>query len=145
MLPSVQTVLGYLGAGSLFNQAPLINSNTYIPFSDAPSCPTDGAISCHNNTYAGDSCCFVYPGGQLLQTQFWDAIPAIGPADSWTLHGLWPDLCDGSFDQYCSEAPQFHNITAILQDAGQNDLLTYMRSYWLPDRGTPEYFWQHEW
>jgi hypothetical protein len=33
--------------------------------------------------------CFNYPGGQLLQTQFWDTAPATGPVDSWTVHGLW--------------------------------------------------------
>jgi ribonuclease T2 len=25
----------------------------------------------------------------MLQTQFWDADPAVGPVDSWTIHGLW--------------------------------------------------------
>lgn len=25
----------------------------------------------------------------MLQTQFWDADPAVGPDDSWTIHGLW--------------------------------------------------------
>jgi ribonuclease T2 len=34
-------------------------------------------------------CCFNAPGGQLLQTQFWDTNPPTGPNDSWTLHGLW--------------------------------------------------------
>ena len=48
----------------------------------------DDVLSCHNTT-AVDSCCLSYPGGQFLQTQFWDADPAVGPADSWTIHGLW--------------------------------------------------------
>jgi len=61
------------------------------------------------------------------------------------LHGLWPDLCDGTYDQFCSEAPQYTNITDILQAAGQNDLLDYMNTYWLPDQGTAEHFWEHEW
>ncbi len=52
------------------------------------SCSGDGPLSCHNST-AVDTCCFNYPGGQLLQTQFWDTDPATGPSDSWTLHGLW--------------------------------------------------------
>lgn len=56
-----------------------------------------------------------------------------------------PDLCDGSYDQFCTEAPQYNNITAILTAAGQDDLLTYMNSYWLPDRGSSESFWEHEW
>jgi hypothetical protein len=86
-------------AGGLWSQLPLMGHNplpsettiskAYTPFANAPSCPSDSPLSCHNSTIAPDSCCFIYPGGQLLQTQFWDADPAVGPADSWTLHGLW--------------------------------------------------------
>lgn len=79
------------------------------------------------------------------QTQFWDSSPAIGPADSWTLHGLWPDLCDGTYPTFCSFAPQYKNITAILEAAEQTDLLDYMNTYWLPNSGTAENFWEHEW
>jgi ribonuclease T2 len=56
-----------------------------------------------------------------------------------------PDLCDGTYDQFCTNAPQYTNITNILQAAGQDDLLSYMNTYWLPDTGTSENFWEHEW
>lgn len=56
-----------------------------------------------------------------------------------------PDLCDGTYDQFCTNAPQYTNITDILQAAGQDDLLSYMNTYWLPDAGTTESFWEHEW
>lgn len=46
-------------------------------------------LSCHNTTVVENLCCFNAPGGQLLQTQFWDTNPPTGPEDSWTLHGLW--------------------------------------------------------
>jgi ribonuclease T2 len=46
-------------------------------------------LSCHAQYHGQDTCCFNYPGGQMLQTQFWDADPAVGPVDSWTIHGLW--------------------------------------------------------
>ncbi|KAK6595768.1 ribonuclease t2 [Botrytis cinerea] len=142
-------------AGGLLSQIPLINNPSfsssavtaprpYIPFGNAPSCPSTSPLSCHNSTAAPDSCCFIYPGGQLLQTQFWDYSPAIGPADSWTLHGLWPDLCDGSYPTYCHSTPQYHNITSILTAASQTDLLAYMHEYWLPNRGSAETFWEHE-
>jgi ribonuclease T2 len=52
------------------------------------SCPMP-QLSCHNTTAVENLCCFNAPGGQLLQTQFWDTAPATGPEDSWTLHGLW--------------------------------------------------------
>lgn len=64
----------------------------YDPLSGAPSCPIDGPMSCHNNTpIAGDdSCCFIYPGGRMLLTQFWDReVHAGGAEQDWTLHGLW--------------------------------------------------------
>lgn len=46
-------------------------------------------LSCQNASEDQDTCCFNYPGGLFLQTQFWDAHPATGPADRWTVHGLW--------------------------------------------------------
>lgn len=46
-------------------------------------------LSCQTSYHGQDTCCFNYPGGQMLQTQFWDADPAVGPEDSWTIHGLW--------------------------------------------------------
>src|ERR1700712_3600002 len=90
-MPSIRSIMGF--ASGLLSQVPLIGNNTpsrvYTPYGNAPSCPADSPLSCHNTTTAPDSCCFIYPGGQLLQTQFWDAVPAVGPIDSWTLHGLW--------------------------------------------------------
>lgn len=52
------------------------------------SCPVS-EISCQANYHGQDTCCFNYPGGQMLQTQFWDVDPALGPEDAWTIHGLW--------------------------------------------------------
>lgn len=63
----------------------------YVPLSGAPSCPIDGPTSCLNSPPStGDSCCFVYPGGRMLLTQFWDReVHAGGAEEDWTLHGLW--------------------------------------------------------
>lgn len=49
----------------------------------------------------------------MLSTQFWDTYTGLEskgqllPKDSWTLHGLWPDNCDGSFEQYCDFSRQY--------------------------------------
>jgi ribonuclease T2 len=56
-----------------------------------------------------------------------------------------PDLCDGTYPTYCNQAPQYTNITDILSAAEQTDLLNFMNTYWLPDSGTSEHFWEHEW
>lgn len=56
---------------------------------DSVSCPATSQLSCHNTTVPTNLCCFNSPGGALLQTQFWDTDPVVGPSDSWTIHGLW--------------------------------------------------------
>lgn len=92
---SLRSIFSY--ASGLFSQfigspQPLSDVRPfYEPLSGAPSCPIDGPMSCHNSTpVAGDSCCFVYPGGRILLTQFWDQqIHAGGAEEDWTLHGLW--------------------------------------------------------
>ena len=134
------------------------------------SCPNP-QLSCHNTSAVADTCCFNAPGGQLLQTQFWDTDPSEGPADSWTLHGLWPDHCNGQYDSYCSADRQYTNITQTLQSFGQTSLLAFMNTYWKNQNGavksfpssyshpgegqskvidegipgTDESFWEHEW
>jgi len=145
-VPSIRSILSF--AGGLFYQVPIfdkIPSRSYMPYGNAPSCPVDSPLSCHNSTTAPNKCCFIYPGGQLLSTQFWDANPSIGPVNGWTLHGLWPDLCDGTYPTYCTQAPKYYNITSILIAASQIELLAFMNTYWLPNRGSSESFWQHEW
>ena len=53
-----------------------------------PASCSNAELSCHNTTVV-DTCCLNYPGGRMLQTQFWDTSPPVGPLDSWTVHGLW--------------------------------------------------------
>ncbi|KAK5173196.1 Ribonuclease T2 precursor (RNase T2) [Saxophila tyrrhenica] len=109
------------------------------------SCSNNGPLSCHNKTEVANLCCFDYPGGSILQTQFWDVDPATGPDDSWTVHGLWPDNCDGTYEQYCDESRQYTNISDILKADGYTDLLSYMNTYWTSNSGSAESFWEHEW
>lgn len=51
-------------------------------------CTNNSTLSCQSSSQA-PTCCYNYPGGALLQTQFWDTNPSTGPTDSWTIHGLW--------------------------------------------------------
>ncbi|KAJ5547984.1 hypothetical protein N7513_005218 [Penicillium frequentans] len=102
-------------------------------------------LSCHNTTAVSDMCCFNYPGGSLLQVQFWDTDPSVGPTDSWTIHGLWPDYCDGDYGEDCDTSREASDIETILEDQGRTELLEYMNTYWLSDDETANEFWAHEW
>ncbi|TVY19483.1 Ribonuclease T2-like [Lachnellula arida] len=109
-----------------------------------PKTCSNPALSCSSST-STDLCCLNSPGGQLLQTQFWDTSPSTGPSDSWTIHGLWPDHCDGTYDSNCDTSRAYTNITDILKSFDKTDLLDYMNSYWLDEDGDNESFWEHEW
>jgi len=136
-LGAAQNVLGY-GMSS-----PVARQDAFTAAS--ASCSTDGQLSCQNSSAVADLCCFNSPGGALLQTQFWDTNPATGPDDSWTVHGLWPDNCDGTYEANCDDSRAYTNITQILQAAGKTDLLNYMNTYWTSNTGSAETFWEHEW
>ena len=56
--------------------------------STSASCP-NAQLSCSSGATTTNYCCFNYPGGLFLQTQFWDTNPPTGSSDSWTIHGLW--------------------------------------------------------
>ncbi|KAJ5994792.1 Ribonuclease T2 [Penicillium waksmanii] len=104
----------------------------------------NNTLSCHSSSKAG-TCCYSYPGGALLQTQFWDTDPVTGPTDSWTIHGLWPDNCDGTYESNCDDSRAYTNITEILKAQDRTDLLSYMEDYWVDINGDSESFWEHEW
>jgi ribonuclease T2 len=68
-----------------------------------------------------------------------------GPIDAWTIHGLWPDRCDGTYEASCDASREYTNITAILNSYGNTDLLSYMDTNWKDYQGNDESFWEHEW
>jgi len=109
----------------------------------------------------------------VLSTQFWQTWTGLEskgqkvPGDTWTLHGLWPDFCNGSFTQYCDLTRQYDpfpapnttnglangtvvppwngtNITSILQTFGKFDLLAYMNRFWVNQGASNDVFWAHE-
>jgi ribonuclease T2 len=77
--------------------------------------------------------------------------------------GLWPDRCDGTYDANCAPERELYNITAVLEQSGEQKLLKFMNKvskpdlpnppsgsnqvfvqYWLNNNGTNEQFWEHE-
>ncbi|XBW35910.1 hypothetical protein QEN19_001485 [Hanseniaspora menglaensis] len=135
---------------------------------DSPlSCPIDIPLSCSNTTIIKDTCCFEYPGGIFLQTQFWDYIPTkYDPKEeleklknNFTLHGLWPDNCDGSYSQFCDSSRNInYNLTNMLLDQSlyQSENLPYLdpgygkqlvedlKLLWKSNNGNDESLWIHE-
>jgi len=119
------------------------SQNSLMPFVTS-SCPDSAPASCSNEPVS-DTCCTESPGGMLLQTQFWDTNPSTGPSNSWTIHGLWPDNCDGTFQQNCDPSRDYTDISTLLSDQGAGDTLNYMQTYWVDINGHDESFWEHEW
>lgn len=118
---------------------------------------------------ANNSCCYENYG-IIMQTQFWDFDQSYlnssgtlqkphknthGNVDRvFTIHGLWDDLCDGSYKQYCNPSLEFadsDNISDIIaNDFGRPDLLRAMQTYWINTEasnvqgGASEALWTHE-
>jgi len=80
-----------------------------------------------------------------VQTQFWDTNPSTGPTDSWTIHGLWPDHCDGTYSSSCDHSRAYTDIAGLLTGQNASDTLSYMDTYWVDIHGRNEQFWEHEW
>jgi len=108
------------------------------------SCDANTPPSCSGNS-DGNLCCYESPGGLLALTQFWDYSPSTGPSDSWTIHGLWPDKCDGSYVEHCDPSRDYTDIPGLLTSQGASDTLSFMEQYWVDIHGHNEHFWEHEW
>jgi ribonuclease T2 len=150
------------------SQFPISPSPSPLNLGVSRTCP-DAGLSCSNNAFSiHDTCCTNTPGGQFAQTQFWNSDASagppgyLGPNNTWTIHGLWPDHCDGRYDSVCdcsrsgdcSSANrkcnsdtcnrEYSSITDIMQKYGEHELLEYMDQYWKGINGN-EHLWQHEW
>jgi ribonuclease T2 len=127
-------------------QDPVVFNTSSPLFGSLTNCGTSGPLSCGDGDPSQeDLCCYEYPGGLLLQTQFWDTRPAVGPDDSWTIHGLWPDFCDGKHTANCDRSRDYTDIGGLMQDQGADDTLSFMKRYWIDNQGRDEHFWEHEW
>ncbi|KAK9454486.1 ribonuclease T2-like protein [Dipodascopsis uninucleata] len=137
------------GGNSGHEQIHHFNSFTGTRISNAHSCPAAKTpLSCHlkNGLSDVDSCCVNIPGGQLLIAQFWDFAPALGPENKWTLHGLWPDNCDGSYEQFCDPSRSVSSIEAVLSASADTvDLVSHMHQIWKSSNGNDDHLWTHEW
>ncbi|KAI0915987.1 hypothetical protein AcV5_003449 [Taiwanofungus camphoratus] len=109
-------------------------------------------------------------GGLVLQAQFWDAYTGLEtqgqllPKDSWTIQVLWPDTCDGLYEQYCefswkydpdpspaklpngTTIPPYNgsSVETSIVEFERPDLLDYMNKYWINQGAPNTEFWAHE-
>lgn len=101
-------------------------------------------LSCSLGDKSPASCCYEATNGLMLATQFWDYNPATGPADLFTTHGLWSDLCTGGYKQYCNPDWEITDATEVLRDAGANSLLAEMNYSWKNQGKSDADLWLHE-
>ncbi|KOS18075.1 Ribonuclease Le2 [Escovopsis weberi] len=136
---------------------------------------SEPVLSCSDQAVPGevDTCCVETFGGLILQTQFWSVFTGLEsegqllPANDWTIHGLWPDFCNGSFTQYCDLSRQYDpkpapnttdgtptgtpvppytgpSIESLFAEYGKGDLLAYMNKYWINQFDKNWLLWAHE-
>ncbi|KAL1621778.1 Ribonuclease T2 precursor (RNase T2) [Diplodia seriata] len=107
-------------------------------------------LSCSPESLTTDACCVESPGGLLLLTQLYSKT-AGGPENTWTMHGLWNDYCNGSYPSACDASRNYVDIASTLEEYHQDGLLDYMKEHWRNDpvittaNGTDEELWEHEW
>jgi len=128
---------------SLVRRAGVILAAIPVALSGTPESCSNTQLSCVGSS--SNTCCFNTPGGLFQQVQFWDTNPSTGPDDSWTIHGLWPNNCDGTYSESCDTSRAYKDITTLLKNAGDTSTLDYMQTYWVSDDESNEAFWDHEW
>lgn len=102
-------IASLLSVFTLANAYSQLHQTIPTTYPDLTNCSTETLqYSCENTTVVLDSCCSVIRGGLVLQTQFWSTWTGLEeegqllPKGSWTIHGLWPDNCDGCIYRiYC--------------------------------------------
>ncbi|KAG0189415.1 ribonuclease T2-like [Apophysomyces sp. BC1034] len=69
-----------------------------------------------------------------------------GPPDAFTLHGLWPDTCNGgqTGNSGCDSSRAYSDVGSIIQ-SGNPSLYNQMNTYWPSYKGDNSEFWTHEW
>ncbi|KAF2398044.1 ribonuclease T2 [Trichodelitschia bisporula] len=108
-------------------------------------------LSCSNSSLTAKSCCTETPGGLMILAQMYSWEPALGPGDTWLMHGLWNDYCNGSYPADCDPKRAYTDIPNLLSSHHQKPLIKAMAKSWKNDppitgvNGTSPDLWAHEW
>lgn len=119
------------------DQRPLIEADSET----RERCPVSTPMSCSLEDTS--TCCFEGKNGLFVLAQLWDYVHVLGPSDAWTMHGLWPDLCDGNYRTYCHNWP-VHDVSQTLKEQGLAELLDEMHKYWKSSTMSDERMWKYE-
>lgn len=120
-----------------------VNMSAFQP--RALTCPAD-VLSCTSASAGLDGCCVPSMGLILLVQQWYNGL---GPANEFTMHGLWPDTCSGGQGPTngCDAARVYTDIETRLQNypGTPAGFLDEMNTYWSSYKGDNNAFWAHEW
>ncbi|KAI9934459.1 hypothetical protein ASPWEDRAFT_175188 [Aspergillus wentii DTO 134E9] len=159
---ALAAALSNIASASLYGESYL--NHSCVLHDPIPSCSKNATLA---NV---DTCCTETFGGLVMSTQFWDTYTGLEsegqvlPKNSWTLHGLWPDFCNGSYTQYCDLSRQYDpspspstldngaaippwkgpSIDSLIEPFGRKDLLAYMNKYWVGQAQKSNILWAHE-
>ncbi|RKP27695.1 ribonuclease T2-like protein, partial [Syncephalis pseudoplumigaleata] len=101
--------------------------------------------SCSAGARNADRCCIPEYGLFALTLQ-WNQ--KVGAADTFTIHGLWPDGCNGERAPSggCDSGRQYKNVGNIIKSRN-GTLYEELNKYWPSDASPNNVFWcvTHEW
>ncbi|KAG0054359.1 ribonuclease T2-like [Gryganskiella cystojenkinii] len=145
-LLSVTSTVALVMAGlSVVPALPLSANHSVLSRRDANTCPVD-VLSC-SAASGGVSACCLPEMGLLVHVQQW--YDGLGPADQFTMHGLWPDTCSGGQGPAngCDASRIYTDIEPRLQNypGVPSNFLSDMHTYWSSYKGDNNAFWAHEW
>ncbi|KAJ2783872.1 hypothetical protein GGI15_002434 [Coemansia interrupta] len=138
MLFPPNSALLFVSALAVASANPLQRQHSFLATN--ATCPID-TISCSGEPVS--PCCSPTNGLLVLALQ-WDT--RWGPSNAFTVHGLWPDTCEGKQlpANGCDPARAYTNITSIIRSSDVS-LLADMNTYWPSNKGDNNWFWTHEW
>ncbi|KAF9909099.1 ribonuclease T2-like [Lobosporangium transversale] len=132
-----------LAALSAVSALPLMYNSVLSPRAD--TCPAD-VLSCTAESSGVDACCLPGMGLILLTLQWYNGL---GPADEFTIHGLWPDTCSGGQGPStgCDANRIYDNIETRLKayPGTPAGFIDQLNTYWSSYKGDNNAFWAHEW
>ncbi|KAF9319221.1 ribonuclease T2-like, partial [Podila horticola] len=137
LLPVLSTLAPFAtGFTTSLPRLPLFAKNT---------CPLN-VLSCTQHATSANACCLPSFGIIVLALQWYRGL---GPADQFTLHGLWPNSCDNSPGPAsgCDRHRSYHNVQQRLENYPYSPVsfMGEMATYWSSSKGDNNQFWSHEW